>query len=223
PRLLEELGRRMSDVPILHRTAELSTRDLYQLMTRCVSPRPIAFVSTISREGVPNLAPFSYFALGGLKPPSVVFCPVNDRAGTEKDTLQNIREVGEYVIHGVTRDLAERMNQTSAAFPRGVSEFAEVGFTPVPAELVRAPRVAEARLAFECRLLEIVTVGEGPYAGNFIIGEVLLVHLDPSVVDAEGMPDPERLDIIGRMGGDYYVEAHPEAMFAMKRPSAKRP
>jgi flavin reductase (DIM6/NTAB) family NADH-FMN oxidoreductase RutF len=112
------------------------------------------------------------------------------------------------------------MNQTSAAYPRGVSEFAEVGFTPVAAHLVRPPRVAEARLALECRRLEIVTIGEGPYAGNFVIGEVLAVHVDPEIADEHAMPDPERLDIVGRMGGDCYVEARPEALFSMKRPPA---
>ena len=216
----DKLGRRMSAPAILLRPDQLSTRDLYQLLTRCVSPRPIAFVSTISADGTPNLAPFSYFALGGLQPPSVVFCPVNDRAGVEKDTLCNIREVGEYVIHGVTRDIADRMNLTSATYPRGVNEFTETGFTAVPSELVRPPRVKEAHLAMECRSIEILTVGSGPYAGNFIIGEVLAIHLDPAIVDEHGLPDPLRLEVVGRMGGDLYVDARPETLFEMKRPPA---
>jgi flavin reductase (DIM6/NTAB) family NADH-FMN oxidoreductase RutF len=173
----------------------LELREIYQLLTRVVSPRPIAFVSTLSGEGTGNLAPFSYFNLGGINPPSLVFSVLNDRHGSEKDTLRNIRETGEFVISAVTREMAERMNLTSAAFPRGVDEFDQAGFTRAPSELVRPPRVAESPLAMECRL-----------------------HAAESVLGADGRPDPERIGFIGRMGADWYVHAAPPSLFELPRP-----
>lgn len=199
---------------------ECPSRDVYQLLTRCVAPRPIAFVSTLSPEGAPNLAPFSYFNLGGLKPPSLVFCPVNDREGRTKDTLYNIERTGEYVVHVVTREMAPRMNLTSFTFPRGVNEFLEAGFTPLPSVRVRPPRVAESPVAMECRLHQIVTHGEGPLAGNYVIGEVLLIDVRDDLLDAAGLPDPVRMGLIGRMGGDFYTETIAEALFELRRPAA---
>jgi flavin reductase (DIM6/NTAB) family NADH-FMN oxidoreductase RutF len=201
--------------------AQCASRDVYQLLTRCVAPRPIAFVSTLSPAGEPNLAPFSYFNLGGLKPPSVVFCPVNDREGRVKDTLYNIEHTREYVIHVVTREIAAPMNLTSFAYPRGVNEFLEAGFTPVPSVMVRAPRVAESPVAMECRLYQIVTHGDGPLAGNYVIGEVLLIDIRDDLLDAAGLPDPARMGLIGRMGGDFYVDTISEALFELHRPTAR--
>jgi flavin reductase (DIM6/NTAB) family NADH-FMN oxidoreductase RutF len=200
--------------------AHCPSRDVYQLLTRCVAPRPIAFVSTLSPAGEPNLAPFSYFNLGGLKPPSLVFCPVNDREGKVKDTLLNIEQTGEYVIHVVTRAMAERMNLTSYTFPRGVSEFSEAGFTPTASVHVRPPRVAESPVAIECRLHQIVRHGEGPLAANYVIGEAILIEVRDDLIDSSGLPDPARLELIGRMGGDSYIEAIPGALFEMRRPAA---
>jgi flavin reductase (DIM6/NTAB) family NADH-FMN oxidoreductase RutF len=197
---------------------QLELRETYQLLTRVVSPRPIAFVSTLSAEGGGNLAPFSYFNLGGINPPSLVFSVLNDRHGNEKDTLRNVRETGEFVISVVTRGMAERMNATSAAYPRGVDEFDQAGFIRAASELVRPPRVAESPLAMECRLHTIVSHGSGPLAGHYIIGEMLLLHAADSVLDADGRPDPARIGFIGRMGADWYVHAAPPALFEMPRP-----
>lgn len=199
----------------------ISLRDAFALMTRIVSPRPIAFVSTLSADGRGNLAPFSYFNLGGANPPSVVFSVLNDRFGKEKDTLQNIRETGEYVISVVTRSMAERMNITSYAFPRGVNEFQEAGFTPIGSHRVAPPRVGESPIALECRLHTVVTHGEGALAGHYVIGQVLLVHVDEAVLDESGRPDPARIDFIGRMGGDWYAHAAGFALFEMPRPEAR--
>lgn len=196
----------------------LPAREVYQLLTRVVSPRPIAFVSSLSADGKGNLAPFSYFNLGGINPPSLVFSVLNDRHGHEKDTLVNIRETAEYTISIVTHAMAERMNQASAAFPRGVDEFDAAGFTRLPSERVRPPRVAESPISLECRLHAIVPHGEGPLAGHYVIGEMLLLHADPAVLDADGRPDPTRLDFIGRMGGDYYIRSLPGALFELPRP-----
>lgn len=197
----------------------LPLRDAFQIMTRIVSPRPIAFISTLSAEGKGNLAPFSYFNLGGASPPSVVFSVLNDRSGKEKDTLLNIRETREYVISVVTRSMAEKMNITSIAFPRGISEFEKAGFTPVPSKLVAPPRVAESPISMECRLHATVPHGDGPLAGHYVIGEVLLVQADESVLDLKGRPDPELVDFVGRMGGDWYAHAAGAALFKLPRPA----
>jgi flavin reductase (DIM6/NTAB) family NADH-FMN oxidoreductase RutF len=197
---------------------ETPAREIYQLLTRVVSPRPIAFVSSHSASGQGNLAPFSYFNLGGINPPSVVFSVLNDRLGREKDTLQNIRETGEYAISVVTRSMAEKMNLTSAPFARGVDEFEQVGFTRVPSELIRPPRVGESPISLECRLHTIVQHGEGPLCGHYVIGQVLLLHVIEEILDGEGRPDPPRVDFIGRMGGDYYTEASGSALFVLPRP-----
>lgn len=196
----------------------LEVRETYQLLTRVVSPRPIAFVSTLSADGHGNLAPFSYFSLGGINPPSLVFSVLNDRRGGEKDTLRNIRETGEFVISAVTRAMAERMNLASAAFPRGVDEFDQAGFTRAPSELVKPPRVAESPLAMECRLHAIVDHGAGPLAGHYVIGVMLLLHADESVLDAGGRPAPEKIGFIGRMGADWYTHCAPPALFELARP-----
>jgi flavin reductase (DIM6/NTAB) family NADH-FMN oxidoreductase RutF len=198
---------------------ELSHREGYQVLIRIVAPRPIAFVSTLSGRGEGNLAPFSYFNLGGANPPSVVFSVLTDRHGQEKDTLKNIRETGEYTISVVQRAMAEKMNLASIAFPRGVNEFVEAGFTPVPSELVKPPRVAESPVAMECRLHTILPHGDGPLAGRYVIGEVLLVHVDDAMLDEEGRIDPVRPDFIGRMGADWYVHAAGESLFEMPRPT----
>jgi len=199
--------------------AALQRREVYHLLTRVVSPRPIAFVSSLSARGEGNLAPFSYFNLGGVNPPSLVISVLNDRHGQEKDTLLNIRETGEYVICAVTRSMAEKMNETSAAFPRGVNEFERAGFTPVPSLRVKPPRVGESPLAMECRLHTIVPHGEGPLAGHYIIGEMLLLHADEGILDRDGLPDPTQIHFIGRMGADWYVDAARTAMFELPRPA----
>lgn len=200
--------------------AGLSAREAYHLLTRVVIPRPIAFVSTISQDGRANLAPFSYFTLGGLQPPSLVFCPVNDRNGQEKDTLRNIRATSEFVVHGVSAGLTERMNLTSAAFDYGVNEFEMAALADVPSSRVRPPRVADAPLALECRLLQVVTVGPGPLAANFVIGEVLCLHVDEDSLDDASLPDPLKLDLVARLGGDAYLRTTRDALFDLARPKS---
>jgi flavin reductase (DIM6/NTAB) family NADH-FMN oxidoreductase RutF len=196
----------------------MDRRELHHLLTRAVAPRPIALVSSLSPESRGNLAPFSFFNLGGTNPPSLVFSVVNDRHGREKDTLANVRETREFVVCVVTRAMAERMTAASAAFPRGVDEFEESGFTRAPSNRVRPPRVAESPVALECRLHAIVPHGTGPLAANYVIGEVMLLQVDERVLDASGRPDPARIDFIGRMGGEYYLHARGDLLFELPRP-----
>lgn len=197
---------------------QVSPREAYALLLNCVAPRPIAFVSTLSADGAPNLAPFSFFMAGGANPPSVVFSPTANRSGTDKDTLRNIEETGEYVINVVTYAMREGMNNTSAEYPYGESEWASAGFTPIRCALVRPDRVAESPLAMECRLMQIVPHGAGPMAANYVIGEVVQFHIASEIM-GETVVDPTRIDYIARMSGDWYARANAESMFEMVRPS----
>jgi flavin reductase (DIM6/NTAB) family NADH-FMN oxidoreductase RutF len=197
--------------------AALSRQEAHRLLLHCVAPRPIAFVSSLSAEGTPNLAPFSYFMAGGANPPSVVVSPLTDRTGQPKDTLRNIQATGEYVINVVTHTMREPMNLASAEFPYGISEWDEAGFTPAPTVKVRPARVLESPLAIECRLFQIVPHGSGPLAANYVIGEVVYFHVAEALMTEEGL-DPRRVDYIARMGGDWYAWANAETMFELPRP-----
>jgi flavin reductase (DIM6/NTAB) family NADH-FMN oxidoreductase RutF len=197
--------------------ASMPARDAYRLLIHCVAPRPIAFTSTLSPEGWPNLAPFSFFMGGGGNPPSVVISPVNNRDGAPNDTLRNIRATGQFVINVVTFEMRERMNQASANYPNGVSEWDEAGFTPQPSVKVAPARVSESPLAMECRLFKIVPHGEGGLSANYVIGEVVYFHVRTDLID-NGKLHPERIDYIARMGADWYARADAGAMFEMPRP-----
>jgi flavin reductase (DIM6/NTAB) family NADH-FMN oxidoreductase RutF len=194
--------------------------EVYALLTGCVLPRPIAFVSTLSGRGVANLAPFSFFNAGGANPPSLVFAPVTSGTNRDKDTLHNVRETGEYVVHLVPWELREKMNQASADYPPDVDEFDVAGFTKVKSLRVKPWRAAECPIAMECRLFQIVEHGQGPYHANYVIGQVLYFHVAESLLDGKGRVDVSRLDAIGRLGGPHYTRVTPESIFALPRPSA---
>src|SRR5579862_1024136 len=197
--------------------AEMTRADAHRLLLHCVAPRPIAFTSTLSTEGVPNLAPFSYFMAGGANPPSVVISPLTDRTGNPKDTLRNIQATGEYVINVVTYAMRERVNRASAEFPYGVDEWREAGLTPAVTVKVKPSRVLESPLSIECRLFEIVAHGSGPLAANYVIGEVVYFHIAKAVMP-DGVLEPRLVDYVARMGGDWYARANAPAMFEMPRP-----
>ena len=183
----------------------IAHEELYRQMVRLVTPRPIAWVSTVSNTGLTNLAPFSYFNAVGSKPPTLMFCPANRPDGQKKDTLANIEQTGEFVVNLVSFDLAEKMNQTSAGYDRETSEFEACGLTPAPSLQVRPPRVAESRAQFECRLHSITHLATGPGAANVVIGHILLIHVADEMFDERGRVDPARIDTIGRMGGMSYA------------------
>jgi flavin reductase (DIM6/NTAB) family NADH-FMN oxidoreductase RutF len=194
----------------------LKPRDIYQWMTSTIMPRPIAWVSTISADGKPNLAPFSFFQGITSAPPSLMFVPVNNRDGGKKDTLRNIEQVPEFVVNLVPEALAEKMNATAALLPYGESEFDAFGLAPAPSDRVRPPRVAEAPVAFECKLHSVVQIGEGPLAGNVVFGLIQLMHIADDAVVPGAYANPEKLNLIGRMGGELY--ARTRDTFAVKRP-----
>jgi flavin reductase (DIM6/NTAB) family NADH-FMN oxidoreductase RutF len=174
-------------------------------MISTILPRPIAWVSTISADGKNNLAPFSFFQGITANPPTVMFSAVNKRDGARKDTVRNLEEVGEFVVNFVPRRLGEAMSATSAMLPHGESEFERFGIASMPASVVRPRRVEGSPVAFECRVQSIVRIGEGPLAANVVFGNLLLAHVDDTVVAPDGLPDPERLDLIGRLGRDSYT------------------
>lgn len=198
--------------------ADLSPRDRQRWLTPVIAPRPIAFVSSLSAGGIGNLAPFSFFAMGGGNPQSVAFCPIADRHGQPKDTLRNVRETGEFVISIVSRDMAERVNQASASFPFEVDEFDVTGFTRVKSDLVTPPRVAESPVSLECRVFQVIPHGSGPLHATWVIGEVLLLHVRDDVMAADGLPDTALIHPAARMGRAEWAHVTRDVMFELQRP-----
>lgn len=195
---------------------QLRPRDAYAWMISTILPRPIAWVSTVSNGGKTNLAPFSFFQGVTANPPMLMFVPVNTRDGTKKDTVRNIEAVPEFVVNLVSFDLAEKMNASAAMLPYGESEFEKFGIAAAPSARIRPPRVATAPVAFECTLERIVNFGEGPLAANVIFGRIQLAHVADAVLGPDGRPDAEKLDLIGRMGGEAYTRTRER--FSLRRP-----
>ncbi len=194
----------------------LPVRDVYQWMVCAITPRPIAWVSTISAAGQTNLAPFSFFQGVCANPPTLLFVGANDCTGNPKNTIINVREVSEFVVNIVPDAMRDLMNQTASSLPRGESEFERFGIAAAPSGKVRPPRVAAAPVSFECRLDRIIQIGDGPLAGNAVFGRILLAYVNETVL-TDGRIDPHKLDAIGRLGGDFYT--HTREVFAMDRPA----
>ncbi|MBS1721629.1 MAG: flavin reductase family protein [Armatimonadetes bacterium] len=192
---------------------EESASFAYDLMSSLVVPRPIAFVSTVGSDGTPNLAPFSFFMVGGPNPPSLVFCPVLNKRGEKKTTLINVEQTGEFVVNLVTRRLAGGMNETSGDYLDSVSKWGLSGFTSETSLLVAPDRVAESPVQFECRVHQIVNFGDSSY----VIGEVLAAHLEESVLDA-GTGKVTGFRPIARLGGAEYIDLDGGKVFEMARP-----
>lgn len=194
----------------------LPARDAYSWMVSTILPRPIAWVSTVSADGKVNLAPFSFFQGVCANPPTLMFVPVNTREGTKKDTVRNLEQVPEFVVNLVPFALAEQMNATAALLPYGESEFEKFGIASAPSIHVRPPRVAAAPVSFECTLDRFVHIGEGPLAAHVTFGRIVSAHIDDTVIGEDGRPDPQKLDLIGRLGGELYTRTNDQ--FAIKRP-----
>jgi flavin reductase (DIM6/NTAB) family NADH-FMN oxidoreductase RutF len=215
--LLEELD---GEVMIID-PAQQDPRDVYKLMTGIIVPRPIAFVSTISQEGIRNLAPFSFFTAVSANPPVICFSPlVRELDGSRKDTLANIEATREFVVHAVSEPIAEQMNACSYDYPADVDEFDVSGLTPVKSDIVKPPRVLEALVAMECRLLQAIHVSAKPLGGSIVLGEVLRFHVR-DVILSNFKIDPDRFAPIGRMSGPTYVRTTDR--FLMERPTKPIP
>lgn len=195
--------------------ATLPLPERYGLLISVVVPRPIAWVSTVSPEGAPNLAPFSFFTGITANPMTVCFAPVRNRAGQKKDTLVNVEATRQFTINLATEPHAEKMNLTSADYPYGVNEFEKVGLTALPSVRVKPARVKESPVALECELLQVVTISEGPLGGNLVIGKVVHIHVDDAVW-RDGRIDHRDLKPIGRMEGTWYTRT--ADAFEMPRP-----
>jgi flavin reductase (DIM6/NTAB) family NADH-FMN oxidoreductase RutF len=199
---------------------EIKTALLHSYLLSSIAPRPICFASTIDRDGRPNLSPFSFFNVFGSKPPIVIFSPARRvRDNTIKHTLENAYATNEVVINLVNYNIVQQMSLASCEFPKGVSEFEKAGFTPVPSEMVGPFRVKESPVQLECKVLKIVETGEEGGAGNLVICEVLCMHIDDAILDADGKIDPNKIDLVARMGGDYYCRASGSALFEVPKPN----
>lgn len=191
----------------------------HQFMLGAISPRPIAFVSTIDEEGRPNLSPYSFFNAVGSNPATIIFSPaLSGRTAQTKDTLLNIRATGEAVVNIVNYSMVQQMSLASSPYPRGVNEFEKAGFTMVASEIVRPFRVGESHVQMECKVKDIIATGSMGGAGNIVIAEIVLMHIDEKVLDADGKIDPYKMDYVSRMGGNYYSRVIPESIFELVQP-----
>jgi flavin reductase (DIM6/NTAB) family NADH-FMN oxidoreductase RutF len=202
--------------------SDLSHKDLYSILLNSVAPRPIAWVSTVSASGQPNLAPFSFFNAVCVDPPLLAFAPglrqpkqPEGSHGELKDTLRNIRETKEFVVNVVTYDLREAMNMTSGEYDASVNEFELAKLTPQAPQVVRPPRVAESPVSFECKLHQILDFSTAPTSGSLVIGEIVSIHINDAHLK-DGKLDRNSLDLIGRMGGLQYTRT--TQRFEMVRP-----
>jgi len=187
-----------------------------------VSPRPIAFVSSTDGQGNINLSPFSFFNMFSMNPPILVFSPSRRvRDNSTKHTLQNVLEVPEVVINIISYDMVEQASLSSCDFPKGANEFAKAGFTEIPSMRVKPPRVGESKVAFECKVNQVIPLGMEGGAGNLVICEVLLFHVSDEIIDADGRVNPHRLDAVARMGSDYYCRASGNSVFVVPKPNEK--
>jgi flavin reductase (DIM6/NTAB) family NADH-FMN oxidoreductase RutF len=199
---------------------EVKTAQLHAYLLGSIAPRPICFASTIDKDGNANLSPFSFFNVFGAKPPIVIFSPARRvRDNTVKHTLENIAETKEVVINMVNYGIVQQMNLSSCEYPKGTDEFVKAGFTALASDLVKPFRVKESPVQLECKLLQIIETGKEGGAGNLIICEVVCMHIDDNILDDAGRIDPNKIDLVARMGGDYYCRASGNAVFEVAKPN----
>ena len=201
---------------------EVATAKLHGYMLSAIAPRPIAFASTIDAEGNMNLAPYSFFNAFGSNPATLVFSPARRvRDNTIKHTLENVRLNSEVVINVVDYKMVQQMSLASCEYPAGTSEFVKAGFTPVASEKVKPFRVAESPVQFECIVKDIIETGMEGGAGNLIICEIVLMHINNEVLGEDGRIDANKIDLVARMGGDWYCRASGDALFTIPKPNEK--
>ena len=202
--------------------ASLSPMQAQQYLQHAVAPRPICFASTIDSNGLVNLSPFSFFNLFSSNPPVVIFSPARRvRDNTTKHTLENVLDVPEVCINMVNYAMVQQMSLSSCEYPKDVNEFEKAGFTPVASELIRPPRVAESPVQMECKVLEVKALGDGGGAGNLIICEVLRLHIAESVLNEAGMIDQHKMDLVARLGGNWYSRTNAPALFEVEKPNVQ--
>lgn len=199
---------------------EPNTSQFDDIFKHAISPRPICFASTMDKDGNVNLSPFSFFNMMGQNPPICVFSPLRKmRDGTTKHTLENIWEHPECVINIVNYDIVQQQSLASVEYPKGVNEFVKAGFTELPSELVKPPRVAESPVQLECKVREVISITDQPGAANLVIAEVVRLHIHKNLLDENDKVSPYDLDLVARMGGDYYCRIIPESIFEVEKPT----
>jgi flavin reductase (DIM6/NTAB) family NADH-FMN oxidoreductase RutF len=196
--------------------SQTNALDVYRLLISVVTPRPIAWVTSLDAEGRVNLAPFSFFNVFGADPPVVVFAPNRKRDGSKKDTLHNVETTGQFVVNAAVADLAAEVNLSSKELPAGESEVDLTGLSVLPSMKVKPPRLAESPVSLECLLRQVLPIGQGPLSANLVIGEVVMMHVAERILDERGRVDPRKLRTIARLGGDFYC--HTSDLFQMQRP-----
>ncbi len=198
---------------------ELPIPKLHQLLLGAIGPRPIAFASTIDENGNHNLSPFSFFNVFSANPPILIFSPARSgRTNETKDTYKNVKKVPEVVINIVTYDIVQQMSLSSSPYAPEVDEFVKAGFTSLESELVRPRRVAESPVQFECKVNQVIELGAEGGAGNLIICEVVKMHINENVLDANGLIDQHKINLVARMGGNWYCHANEASMFEVVKP-----
>ncbi len=201
---------------------EISVAKLHGYMLSSIAPRPIAFASTIDKNGIPNLSPFSFFNAFGSNPPTLIFSPARRvRDNTIKHTLENVMEVPEVVINTVSYEMVHQMSLSSVEFAKGTNEFLKSGFTAIASEKIKPFRVAESPVQFECKVVEVKSMGNEGGAANLIICEILLMHINENILNEQGRIDANKIDLVARMGEDYYVRASGNALFEVHKPNSK--
>jgi len=201
--------------------AEYGNQKLHRLLLGGIAPRPIALASTVDKNGNPNLSPFSFYNAFGVNPTTLIFSPSRrGRDNSTKHTFENLCEVPQVVINAVTYEMVQQVSLSSVEFPKGVNEFIKSGLTPLESKMVKPFRVKESPLQFECKVRDIIQTGGQAGSANLIICEILLVHLSDKVLTEAGEIDIDKIDLVGRMGGDYYVRTSGDAKFIVPKPVA---
>ena len=199
--------------------ADYSTKDLHKILLSSVTPRPIALASTVDASGNVNLSPFSYFNVFSADPPILIFSPANRVTdNSKKDTLRNVNEVKEVVINLVDRYIVEPTSLSSVYFEKNIDEFLKSGLTKVDSNHIKPPRVLESPISFECKVNKIVALGDNGGAGNLVICEILTIHIDEKYLNDNGDIDPLKLNLVARMGENYYLDVKKESLFEIKKP-----
>lgn len=194
---------------------EIPIPQLHQYLLGAVGPRPICFASTVDSNGNPNLAPFSFFNVFSAKPPIAIFSPnISGKTGLAKDTHLNIKEVPECVINIVNYSMVQQMSLASSPYPKGISEFIKAGFTPIASDLVKPMRVKESPVQLECKVFEVKEIGNC----NLIMCEIVKIHISESVLNEQKLIDQQKIDLVARMGGNWYCRAHGDALFEIEKP-----
>jgi flavin reductase (DIM6/NTAB) family NADH-FMN oxidoreductase RutF len=202
--------------------SDLNPIEAQNYLQHAIAPRPICFASTIDLAGNVNLSPFSFFNLFSSNPPIVVFSPARRvRDNSTKHTLQNVLEVPEVVINMVDYEMVHQSSLASCDYPKEVNEFSKAGFTQQPATLVKPPMVQESKIKLECKVNQVLPLGNEGGAGNLVIAEVLIMHIDESVLDKDGKIDQRKLDLVARLGGNWYSRTNAANLFEVEKPNTR--